>query len=139
MERTTKRSPWPTDIGMRARRRASRLPIGAPTRAGAGSGWDDLRRTHRRRRDRRSCSDACALHCMGARLRPLRRLHKNVGISVPLETQELAMSLLIVYVALVIAGDFVAYFVGLLIEPNVPIACRPFWRCIFCSSGARGR
>ena len=49
------------------------------------------------------------------------------------------MSLLIVYVALVIVGDFVAYFVGLLIERNVPIACRPFWRCIFCSSGARGR
>jgi len=56
---------------------------------------------------------------MEARLRALRRLHKNVGISVPLETQERALSLLIVYVALVIAGDFVAYFVGLVIERNV--------------------
>jgi hypothetical protein len=36
-----------------------------------------------------------------------------------------AMSLLIVYVALVIMGDFVAYFIGLVIERNLPVASLP--------------
>ncbi len=32
------------------------------------------------------------------------------------------MSLLIVYVVLMITGDFVAYLIGLVIERNVPVA-----------------
>lgn len=32
------------------------------------------------------------------------------------------MSLLIVYVALVIVGDFVAYFIGLAVERSLPVA-----------------
>jgi CDP-diglyceride synthetase len=38
---------------------------------------------------------------------------------------ERGMSLLIVYVALVITGDFVAYFIGLIIERTVPVASLP--------------
>jgi len=35
------------------------------------------------------------------------------------------MSLLIVYVALVIMGNLIAYFVGLVIERTVPVASLP--------------
>jgi hypothetical protein len=42
-----------------------------------------------------------------------------------------AMSLLIVYVALVIAGDFVAYFIGLFIERTVPVASLPAFLAMY--------
>jgi hypothetical protein len=49
------------------------------------------------------------------------------------------MSLLVVYVVLMITGDFVAYLIGLVIERNAPAASLPaFLRCIFCSSGSPG-
>jgi len=41
------------------------------------------------------------------------------------------MSLLIVYVALVITGDFVAYFIGLVIERTVPIASLPAFLAMY--------
>jgi cation transporter-like permease len=42
-----------------------------------------------------------------------------------------AMSLLIVYVALVIAGDLVAYFIGLFIERTVPVASLPAFLAMY--------
>jgi cation transporter-like permease len=41
------------------------------------------------------------------------------------------MSLLIVYVVLVIAGDFVAYFIGLAIERTVPAASLPAFLAMY--------
>ena len=41
------------------------------------------------------------------------------------------MSLLIVYVMLVIAGDFVAYFIGLGIERTVPVASLPAFLAMY--------
>ena len=41
------------------------------------------------------------------------------------------MSLLIVYVALVITGDFVAYFIGLAIERTVPVASLPAFLAMY--------
>ncbi len=41
------------------------------------------------------------------------------------------MSLLIVYVALVITGDFVANFIGLVIERTVPIASLPAFLAMY--------
>jgi hypothetical protein len=41
------------------------------------------------------------------------------------------MSLLIVYVALVIMGDFVAYFIGLVIERNLPVASLPAFLAMY--------
>ena len=41
------------------------------------------------------------------------------------------MSLLIVYVMLVIAGDFVAYFIGLGIERTVPAASLPAFLAMY--------
>ena len=41
------------------------------------------------------------------------------------------MSLLIVYVALVIMGDLIAYFVGLVIERNVPAASLPAFLAMY--------
>jgi cation transporter-like permease len=41
------------------------------------------------------------------------------------------MSLLIVYVVLVIAGDFVAYFIGLGIERTVPAASLPAFLAMY--------
>jgi hypothetical protein len=42
-----------------------------------------------------------------------------------------AMSLLIVYVALVITGDFIAYFIGLVIERTVPVASLPAFLAMY--------
>jgi hypothetical protein len=41
------------------------------------------------------------------------------------------MSLLIVYVALVIMGDLIAYFVGLVIERTVPAASLPAFLAMY--------
>jgi hypothetical protein len=41
------------------------------------------------------------------------------------------MSLLIVYVALVITGDFIAYFIGLAIERTVPVASLPTFLAMY--------
>jgi hypothetical protein len=41
------------------------------------------------------------------------------------------MSLLIVYVALVIMGDLIAYFVGLVIERNLPVASLPAFLAMY--------
>jgi len=43
------------------------------------------------------------------------------------------MSLLIVYVALMIAGDFVAYFIGLGIEKVLPAASLPAFLAMYFS------
>jgi hypothetical protein len=48
------------------------------------------------------------------------------------------MSLLVVYVGVVIMGNLIAYFVGLVNGTPRQRACRRFWRCIFCSSGFPG-
>jgi cation transporter-like permease len=42
-----------------------------------------------------------------------------------------AMSLLIVYVALVITGDFIAYFIGVVIERTVPVASLPAFLAMY--------
>jgi hypothetical protein len=41
------------------------------------------------------------------------------------------MSLLVVYVALMIAGDFIAYFIGLAIERTVPGASLPAFLAMY--------
>ena len=41
------------------------------------------------------------------------------------------MSLLILYIALVIAGDFIAYFVGLAIEQTFPAASLPVFLAMY--------
>ena len=41
------------------------------------------------------------------------------------------MSLLIVYLILMITGDFVAYFIGLLIERNAPSASLPAFLAMY--------
>jgi hypothetical protein len=41
------------------------------------------------------------------------------------------MSLLIVYVALMITGDLVAYFIGLVIERNLPAASLPAFLAMY--------
>jgi hypothetical protein len=41
------------------------------------------------------------------------------------------MSLLIVYVVLMITGDFVAYLIGLVIERNAPVASLPAFLAMY--------
>jgi hypothetical protein len=41
------------------------------------------------------------------------------------------MSLLIVYVGLMITGDFVAYLIGLVIERNAPVASLPAFLAMY--------
>ena len=41
------------------------------------------------------------------------------------------MSLLIVYVALMITGEFVAYLIGLVIERNAPVASLPAFLAMY--------
>jgi hypothetical protein len=41
------------------------------------------------------------------------------------------MSLLIVYIALVMIGDLIAYFVGLVIERNLPAASLPAFLAMY--------
>ena len=41
------------------------------------------------------------------------------------------MSLLVVYVVLMITGDFVAYLIGLVIEQNVPAASLPAFLAMY--------
>jgi hypothetical protein len=41
------------------------------------------------------------------------------------------MSLLIVYLALIVAGDFVAYFAGLVVERTFPAASLPFFLAMY--------
>ena len=67
---------------------------------------------------------------------------ESVGISpllagtAPEETsqetsRETTMSLLIVYVALMIAGDFIAYLIGLVMERTVPGASLPVFLAMY--------
>jgi cation transporter-like permease len=42
-----------------------------------------------------------------------------------------AMSLLVVYVVLMIIGDLVAYFIGLVIERNAPVASLPAFLAMY--------
>jgi hypothetical protein len=41
------------------------------------------------------------------------------------------MSLLVVYIALIIAGDLVAYFVGLAVERTIPAASLPVFLAMY--------
>jgi CDP-diglyceride synthetase len=42
-----------------------------------------------------------------------------------------AMSLIVIYLALIIAGDLAAYFVGLLVERTVPAASLPTFLAMY--------
>jgi hypothetical protein len=69
-----------------------------------------------------------------ALLAPLPSLRKSVGISPPPAAGaegKTRMSLLIVYVVLMITGDFVAYLIGLVIERNAPVASLPAFLAMY--------
>jgi hypothetical protein len=55
----------------------------------------------------------------------------NIAPASPCGRGKTRMSLLIVYVMLVIAGDFVAYFIGLAIERTVPVASLPAFLAMY--------
>ena len=100
-------------------------PIGGRTRWDAGSDWDELHRALAADAAAQPTRNVRCCGVFGRAVAPLPSLPKSVGIS-PLPAswrrRERRMSLLIVYVGLVIAGDVVAYLLGLVIEREEPAA-----------------
>src|SRR6516162_4671656 len=134
-ERIPTRSRPRASAGARARRRASMSPIGSRTRRGAGRNWGELRRTIAVDAAAQSTRSARCCAVFGRPVAPLPSLPKSVGIS-PLPAGwrrggATRMSLLIVYVALVIAGDVVAYLLGLVMEREVPAASLPAFLAMY--------
>jgi hypothetical protein len=103
------------------------LPIGGRTRRGAGGAWNEFV-------DPADGSDAtgykhptvCAYLNSAAAIADAVQKCWNIA-----SLGKRAMSLLIVYVALVITGDFVAYFIGLVIERTVPVASLPAFLAMY--------
>src|SRR5262245_3542567 len=100
------RSPPRASAGARARQRASRSPIGRPTRRGAGSAWAEIRATPVGRRNPLPVADEAKL--------VEYRVTRGNGQG------NLQMVLLVVYIVLMIIGDFFAYLIGLVVERAMP-------------------
>ena len=109
-------------------------PIGSRTRRGAGSDWDELCRALAADTAAQS-RDACgAAPCSGAHsaIAVIAEKCWNIAAAGRLaQTGTTRMSLLIVYVGLVIAGDVVAYLLGLVIEREVPAASLPAFLAMY--------
>ena len=109
-------------------------PIGSRTRRGAGSDWDELC-------ERSPPTQRCN-RVTPAVLRPVRASSSAIAViaekcwniaaaSRLAQRGTTRMSLLIVYVGLVIAGDVVAYLLGLVIERAVPAASLPAFLAMY--------
>ena len=110
-------------------------PIGGRTRRDAGSDWDELCRA--------LAADAVgATDTKPALLRRVRACCSAIAViaekcwnvaagSRSAQRGTTRMSLLIVYVVLVIAGDLVAYLLGLVIEREVPAASLPAFLAMY--------
>jgi len=106
-------------------------PIGSRTRRGAGSDWDELCRALAADTAAQS-RDACgAAPCSGAHSAIAVIAEKCWNTGWLAQTGTTRMSLLIVYVGLVIAGDVVAYLLGLVIEREVPAASLPAFLAMY--------
>src|SRR5262249_43683803 len=116
----------PAHTGAKARPRAWTSRIGGRTRRGAGSACRELGRSRCRNHENRS---GICPHPRCAAIVAFAQTCWNIAAAG--RQRKRAMSLLIVYVGLVIMGNLIAYFVGLVIERTVPAASLPVFLAMY--------